>query len=187
MRIYTKNGELYNLDENAQMKVGYYGSHKSVPKEGLERQKKLEEELKKDLESTARDLIILKNTKPGLFANKEIKNDYAEKVSGLEGKRKAIIDRLRNIEHSKRRYEYSRDFAETYFFSQISFFFFIEGVPVNFRYSDLEPESLEEILQNFFYITTDDALNEIREKNRAMVYEDGTRVWSDEEIEKFLQ
>lgn len=179
MRIYKKTGELYNLDEDAQMQVNYYGSYKGISKSGLEKRTKLEEELEKGLDSVVKELRILKNTKPGLFANKKTKNEHAEKVLDLRNK----IDRY------KRRYSspYDSDFAENYFYPRINFYFPLEGVYIRFSYSELESESLEELLQNFFYMTTDDALNEIREKNRAIVYEDGSRVWSDEEIEKFLQ
>jgi len=189
MRIYKKNGDLHILDENTQMQVAYYGKGLEIPDIGFEKKKKLEEELKKELESNAKELHILKNTKPGLFANKKTKNKYAEKVLDLRNKREAIKAGLCNIDRYKRRYHssYVSDFAETYFYSRIGFYFPLEGVHINFSYSELEPESLEELLQNFFYMTTDDALNDIREKNRAIVYEDGSRVWTDEEIENFLQ
>lgn len=151
MRIYTTNGTVYILDETLPMKVEFYVEYSKTPKREIEKHEALYDEYGATLQKLQEEFHKLNN--------KSIKTRKQRAVLlGLERE-------VHVVRYDRRACLRKYDDDEAYYRPRIRMCLLTANTDLSFKYSELEPVSLEEILETFFYLTTDEALNNIsREK-----------------------
>lgn len=173
MKIYTTDGSCHILDEEKISKISYFTTKVELTDKTTEKEENEKNVLKKQIDEIDLEIIKLYSQKRFFGYKKQIKqlNDKKTVCTGRMGLKSHLMYPLSS---------YSNIYMPIITIK-------IDKNQYAFHYKQLELDSLNYLLYNYFKLTIQNALSIITEKNKEFTYNDGTRIWSDETIEKFVK